>query len=136
MAEQGAQDLQVRQKQEVSGTAEQTQADLVFTPVVDIFESEQQIKLLADMPGVKPEDLKIDLNDNVLTIIGDVKSPEHADERVVLREYGTGRYYRQFTISDAIDQSKIEAQLKDGVLSLTLPKAEAAKPRKITVKAG
>ena len=129
-------DLQVKKKQEVSAAAEQMKPDLVFTPVVDIFENQQELTVLADMPGVVPDDLVIDLNDNVLTMVGDVAPLEDKDEVDVIREYRTGRYYRQFTISDIIDQSKIEAVLNNGVLRLTLPKAEAAKPRQITVKAG
>lgn len=129
-------DLQVQEKQEASAATEQTKHDLVFTPIVDIFENQQELTVLADMPGVAPADLVIDLNDKVLTMVGDVAPPEEKDEVDVTREYRTGRYYRQFTISDSIDQSKIEAVLNDGVLRLTLPKAEAAKPRQITVKAG
>lgn len=129
-------DLQVQEKQEASAATEQTKPDWVFTPIVDIFENQQELTVLADMPGVAPADLVIDLNDKVLTMVGDVAPPEEKDEVDVTREYRTGRYYRQFTISDSIDQSKIEAVLNDGVLRLTLPKAEAAKPRQITVKAG
>ena len=129
-------DLQVKEKQAVSTPVEQTRPDVVFTPVVDIYENQQELTVLADMPGVKSDDLVIDLNDNVLTMLGDVKPPEGKDEVDVLREYRTGRYYRQFTISDIIDQSKIEAVLNNGVPRLTLPKAEAAKPRQIKVNAG
>jgi len=129
-------DLQVKEKQELATPSEQTRPGLVFTPAVDIFETEQALTLLADLPGVAKNDLKIDLDNNQLTIVGDVASPESSDEVDVLREYRTGRYFRQFTISDAIDQSKIEAAVTDGVLRLTLPKMEAAKPRKIAVKAG
>ncbi len=128
--------IQVKGKQEVATAAEQTKPELVFTPVVDIFESEQDLTVFADMPGVKPEDLTIDLNDNVLTMVGALDPPEAKGEVDVMREYRTGRYYRQFTISDVIDQSKIEAVLYDGVLRLTLPKAEKAKPRQIAVKTG
>jgi len=128
--------LQVKEKQELATPSEQTRPGLVFTPAVDIFETEQALTLLADLPGVAKNDLKIDLDNNQLTIVGDVASPESSDEVDVLREYRTGRYFRQFTISDAIDQSKIEAAVTDGVLRLTLPKMEAAKPRKIAVKAG
>ena len=129
-------DIQVKEKQEAATAAEQTKSALIFTPLADIFEDDQKLTLLADMPGVKPEDLKIDLRDNVLTMIGDVEPPEEKDEVEVVREYRTGRYYRQFTISDVIDQGKIDAVLTDGVLRLNLPKAEAAKPRRIEVTAG
>ncbi len=128
--------LEAKEKQELSTPAEQTRPGPTFTPAVDIFENEKELTLLADMPGVKTKDLDIDLRENVLTLTGEVESPEGPGERPVLKEYRTGRYVRQFTLSDTIDQSKINAELRDGVLRLVLPKAEKAVPRKITVKAG
>ena len=128
-------ELQVKDKQEVASPAEQTRPGIVFTPDVDIFEDEQKITLMADMPGVAPEDVKIDLNDNQLSISGEVKPFETAEESDVLVEFEIGRYYRQFTLSEVIDQGKIEAKLEDGVLRLILPKAEKAIPRQITVTA-
>ncbi|WAC08437.1 MAG: Hsp20/alpha crystallin family protein [Thermodesulfobacteriota bacterium] len=136
MAEKETKDLQVKEKQAVATPAEQTRAGLVFTPAVDIFETDRELTLLADLPGVKKDGLTIDLDNNQLTIVGEVSPPEGSDEVVLLREYQTGRYFRQFALSDAIDQSKIEASLADGVLRLDLPKVEAAKPRKIAVKTG
>ena len=129
-------ELQVKTKQEVTSPAEQTEPGVVFTPDVDIFESEDKLTLLADMPGVAPEDIQIDLNENVLTISGGVRPFENAAESDVLIEFEIGRYYRQFTLSEVIDQSRIEAKLEDGVLRLSLPKAEKAKPRQIAVTAG
>ena len=108
---------------------------LVFTPTVDIFETDKEVTLLADLPGVKADNLNIDLRENVLTLVGDVQAPEGASEADVTREYRTGKYYRQFNLSEMIDQGKIDAELKDGVLRLRLPKVEAAQPRQITVKA-
>jgi len=134
MVETESKALQAKQKSEVATPTEQTRPGPVFTPAVDIFETEKEITLLADMPGVKSGDLDIDLHDNVLSLDGNVKAPEGADEVDVFREYRTGKYYRQFTLSQVIDQSKIDAELKDGVLRLRLPKVEAATPRKITVK--
>lgn len=128
--------LQVKDKQEVAAPAEQTRPGVVFTPDVDIFENDQQITLLADMPGVASDDITIDLNDNVLNIAGGVKPFEAGDEKDVLIEFEIGRYFRQFTLSEVIDQSKIEAKYEDGVLRLTLPKAEKAMPRQIAVTAG
>ena len=126
--------LQAKEKAEVTTPAEQTRPGLVFTPAVDIFETEKEITLLADMPGVQAADLNIDLRENVLTLDSDVKSPEGADEVEVIREYRTGKYYWQFTLSQVIDQAKSDAELKDGVRRLRLPKVEAATPRKIAVK--
>lgn len=135
MAQTESKALQAKEKAEVTTPAEQTKPGAVFTPAVDIFETDKEITLLADMPGVKADSLNIDLHESMLSLDGDVKSPEGAGEVDVIREYRTGKYYRQFTLSQVIDQSKIEAAMKDGVLRLRLPKVEAAKPRKIAVKA-
>lgn len=129
-------ELQLKEKQEVSSPAKQTRPGLVFTPAVDIFETDQQITLLADMPGVATEDISIDLREGVLTIAGQVKPGKKSDEEDVLAEFEIGKYYRQFGLSEAIDQDKIDAQLNDGVLKLALPKAAKAQPHKITVTAG
>jgi len=135
MAE-NTQALQAQEKKEVTTPAERTRPGMTFTPAVDIFETEKELTLLADMPGVKADDLNIDLRDNTLTIEGDVQSPEGADEVGIFREYPIGKYFRQFTLSEVIDQPKIDATLKDGVLRLILPKVEKATPRKIAVNAG
>ena len=135
MSDSKTKEIQPKGKTEVSSPAEQTKPGPVFTPPVDIFETEHGITLLADLPGVKPDDLTIDLRDNVLTLSADVKPYEAANEEDVLVEFEVGKYYRQFTLSEIIAQDKIDAKLKDGVLRLTLPKVEKATPRKITVKA-
>jgi len=136
MTDTQSKELKVREKQEVAGPAEQTTPGLVFTPEVDIFETEKDITLLADMPGTKAEDLYIDLRDNTLTLSADIAPVENSSEEDIMIEYETGRYYRQFTLSEVIDQGKIDAQLKDGVLKLLLPKVEKATPKKIAVKSG
>lgn len=136
MNDKNSKELQVKPKQEVTTAAEQTQPGMVFTPSVDIFETEREITLLADLPGVTPEKLTIDLRENTLTLTGEVEPAAKADEKGLLIEYETGKYYRQFSLSNVIDQSKIDAKLQDGVLRLTLPKVEEAKPRKIEIKAG
>jgi len=128
-------DIKVREKQELATPAEQTIPGMVFTPQVDIFETEKELTLLADIPGVKSEKLTIDLRDNILTIAGDIEPTEGSSEEDLLIEYETGRFYRQFTLSEVIDQNKIDAKLGDGVLRLTLPKVEKATPRKISIKA-
>jgi HSP20 family protein len=125
--------LQAKEKREIPSPAEQTTPGPVFAPLVDIFETDREIMLLADMPAVKAKDLSIDLHENILTLTGSVAAPEAKDEVDVIREYRTGKYYRQFALSEVIDQAKIEAQLHDGVLRLKLPKVEHAKPRKIMV---
>jgi HSP20 family protein len=125
-------EIQKAEQGAVPAAPEQTYSGPVYTPAVDIFETDERISLLADMPGVKAEDLKIDLRDSVLTLSGRVGAA--SAETPVLREYASGTYFRQFTLSEHIDQTKIDAKLTDGVLRLELPKVERAKPRQITVK--
>ncbi|MDX1388747.1 MAG: Hsp20/alpha crystallin family protein [Acidobacteriota bacterium] len=122
-------------KEQLTGI-ESTRPGPLFTPAVDIFETENAITVLADMPGVKTEGLNIDLHQNVLTIEGRVASPVAKNESVLMREYETGGFRREFRLTNLIDQNKIDATLSDGVLRLTLPKAEAARPRKIEVRTG
>ena len=136
MANEKTHEVQTVVHDAASTALEQTRPGPVFVPAVDIFEEQGNITMLADMPGVKPDDLSIDLHENVLTMTGDVKNAEGDNETELTREYHVGRYYRQFTVSDKIDQDKIEANLTDGVLRLVLPKAEASKPRQIAIKTG
>ena len=95
----------------------------VFTPAVDVYETDKAITVLADLPGVKAADLAVDVRDDVLTLTAKPQTRE-------------GTFFRQFTLSEAIDQTKIEAALVDGVLRLELPKVEKARPRQISVKVG
>jgi HSP20 family protein len=134
MTDSNAKEIQVKPKQEVTSPAEQTKPGMVFTPSVDIFETDRELTLLADLPGVTAENLTIDLRENTLTLTGEVEPFERANEEDILIEYEIGKYYRQFSLSNVIDQSKIDANLTDGVLRLTLPKVEEAKPRKIEVR--
>jgi HSP20 family protein len=126
-------DLQAKEKVELQTTAESTRDVPSYIPAVDIYESAETLTLVADMPGVGPENVIIDVHDNKLTLRGTV-AVEGQKERVLLQEYGVGDYFREFTLGRAIDQSRIEANMRNGVLTLTLPKAEAIKPRKIAVK--
>ena len=134
MAKEARTEIQKAEKAGVPTVPEQTRPGPVFSPSVDIFENDSAITVLADMPGVKAADLKIDLRESVLTLTGRVTAPESAKESDVLREYQTGTFFRQFTLSETIDQAKIDAKLTDGVLRLELPKVEKAKPRQITVR--
>jgi HSP20 family protein len=126
-------DLQIQEKQEVQATGESTRNVPVFVPAVDIYESENALTLVADMPGVPIENVDIDLDSDQLTIRGTIP-PQEEKGKAIFREYTSGDYYRQFTLSSDIDREKIQASMKDGVLKLVLPKAEAAKPRKITIQ--
>ena len=129
-------EMKVIEKQAVALPAEQTKPGPVFTPSVDIFETEKAITLLVDMPGVKANELNVDLRDDTLTLTGDVLPNVEAPGEKIYAEYETGRFYRQFSLSELIVQEKIDAKLSDGVLRLTLPKVEKATPRRIPVQAG
>ena len=128
-------ELQVKEKRKLQTDAEHTRQGVIFTPAVDIFESEQEIVLLADMPGVTNAGLAIDLHNDELKVTGEVEPQGSEKETYLLREYETGTYHRHFSLSNRIDQDKINASMKDGVLRLALPKVERAKPRKIEVTA-
>jgi HSP20 family molecular chaperone IbpA len=136
MANENRAEIQNTESKGGARAPEQTRPGPVYSPAVDIFEHESAITVLADMPGVKAQDLDIDLRENVLTLRGRVSSPEAAGAQQVLREYEPGTYFRQFTLGSTIEQSKIDAKLTDGVLRLELPKAEKARPRQIAVRAG
>jgi HSP20 family molecular chaperone IbpA len=129
-------EMKVIEKQAVALPAEQTKPGPVFTPNVDIFETEKAITLLVDMPGVRATELNVDLRDDTLTLTADVLPNVEAPGEKIYAEYETGRFYRQFSLSELIVQEKIDAKLSDGVLRLTLPKVEKATPRRIPVQAG
>ncbi len=130
----GEKEIKVKNKQEAKKAGESTRNLPVYYPDVDIYETKDKLVITADLPGVSPENVEIDLKDDVLTIKATVNLYGEK-EKPILTEYEVGDYYRQFMLAKTIDQSKIEAVMKDGVLKLILPKAEAAKPRKIEVKA-
>ncbi len=129
------QELKPQVKEEAPAKGERVRPGRVFIPAVDIFETPQALVLVADMPGVSGEGVTLDLKENLLTISGQV-SPPPEKESLLGREYSIGDYYREFQVGELIDKEKIEATMKDGVLTLFLPKAEKAKPRRIEVKSG
>lgn len=130
-------ELQVAEKKELQTPAENIRNVPTFVPPVDISEMDNELVILADMPGIPMENVEIDLNGDQLTIRGRVPhaNGDGTNGRVLWSEYREGDYYRQFTLSRAIDREKIEAIMKDGVLKVVLPKADILKPRKIEVKA-
>jgi HSP20 family protein len=107
--------------------------DFYFTPRVDILETENELTLLADLPGVKPDDADIRFENDELVIQARCE-PRQQGVHYLANEYGVGHFYRAFTISQDIDPEKISAELKNGVLTVHLPKKESVKPRKITIK--
>ena len=105
-----------------------------WLPAVDIYENDDAFVATADLPGLKKDDIDVSIEDNVLTVSGERKFEKSEDEgsfRRVERSYGTFR--RSFTLPRGVESAKVEAKFEDGVLTLTLPKSELAKSRKITV---
>jgi HSP20 family protein len=130
-------ELTLKEKQEMEkGTGETMRPGPVFIPAVDIVEDQNEITVLAEMPGVDGKQVDIDLRENRLTIQGHVELPEGEREVSVYREFNYGDYFRQFTLSNVIDQAKITARIENGVLRLVLPKSAKAKPQKIQVASG
>jgi HSP20 family protein len=107
---------------------------VLHTPPIDIHEGPDGLVLEADLPGVSEGQLSIQLEDNVLSLHARVDAPAPEGARVLHEEYRPGDFYRSFILSDEVERSKISAELKHGVLKLTLPKAERAKTRRIEIK--
>jgi HSP20 family protein len=105
-----------------------------YTPLVDIFETDDAFILSADMPGVKKEDVNLKLEDGSMMLFGKINYNEELNRRYILKEKETGHFYRKFKISDSIDESKISAKFADGQLTVVLPKHERIKPRIINIK--
>ena len=125
-----------KQEAEIVEGVERTRASRVYVPQVDIYSADDNIIILADMPGVAEKDIDIMLEKDVLTIngyISSVTAPEGYE--LAHDEYGIGDYQRNFTLPDEVDRDNIEASLSHGVLRVTLPKAPEAQTRKISVKA-
>jgi HSP20 family protein len=113
---------------------ETTRGGLYFTPRVDIFETDKELTLFADLPGVRPEDVDLHYENGELVLRGKTQ-PRRGNQRLLLEEYEEGDFYRVFTIHESIDAQKITAECKGGVLTVHLPKVEAAQPRRINVNA-
>jgi HSP20 family protein len=113
--------------------AEVTRGGVHFAPRVDIYETEQELTLYAEVPGVRPEDVDLRYEQGELLLHARVQSRQ-TQRPMLLQEYEDGDFYRAFTIHESIDSSRIEAECKNGVLVVHLPKAEAARPRQINVR--
>jgi HSP20 family protein len=116
-----------------SRKTETTRGSNYFSPPVDIFESDKELTLFADLPGVRPEDVDLKYERGELILHGRVPAREHPGH-LLLGEYQEGDFYRVFQIHESIDSTRIAAECKNGVLIVHLPKVEAARPRQISVK--
>ena len=128
------QELQVQQKRELEKEEESTIPARVFLPTADIYETNDALNVVLEMPGVDKNSVDIRVEDGVLKIEGPLDFSKYQGLQPLYTEYNVGHYSRSFRLSSKIDQNKIAAELNDGVLSLVLPKVEDAKPRTIQVK--
>jgi HSP20 family protein len=113
--------------------AEATRSGPYFTPRVDIYETDKELLVCADVPGVRPEDVDLRYERGELLLHGRVRPQAHPGH-VLVEEYEEGDFYRVFQIHESIDSARIAAECKNGVLTVHLPKAESAQPRKVTVR--
>src|ERR1700740_3695474 len=126
-------ELQVQQKRELEKKDATTIPARIFLPPTDIYEAREALTVLVEMPGVEKKNVEISVEDGVLNVRGRLDLTKYQGLTTLYKEYNGGHYSRRFRISSKIDQNKIGAEIKDGVLSLTLPKIEEAKPRTIRV---
>jgi len=129
----GSQELQVQQKREVEKKTEGTIPTRVFVPVTDILETPEALTVVLEMPGVDRNSIEANVENDIVTIEGRIDFTKYEGMQPVYTEYNVGHYVRSFQISNKIDQGKISAEMKDGVVTLVLPKAEQAKARRIKV---
>jgi HSP20 family protein len=128
------QELQVQQKRELEKKEEATIPTRMFVPTADIYETKDGLNVVLEMPGVDKKSVDVRVEDGVLKVEGRLDFSKYQGLQPLYTEYNVGHYARSFRLSGKIDQGKIAAELKDGVLSLVLPVAEEAKPRTIQVK--
>jgi HSP20 family protein len=127
------QELTVREKKELVAKEEKTVPGRYYVPYADIYETDEALTVVMEMPGVEKNRLNVALENDVLKVDGQIDFTKYKDIEPVYAEYNVGHYARSFTLSNKIDQEKISAQLEDGVLTLTLPKAKQARPRRISI---
>ena len=128
------QELQVQKKRELESKEETTIPVRAFLPTADIYEAESDLNVILEMPGVDKANVTVNVENGVLNVEGRLDLSKYQGLRPLYTEYNIGHYARSFRLSSKIDQGKISAEMKDGVLSLKLPKVEDAKPRAIKVK--
>ena len=124
------------EKTQEAASAERTKDRPIYNPAVDILEDADNLYIYADMPGADDKSVNVSLENDVLTIEAQSQDVSFDKHDVTYTEYGEGDYYRAFTLNETIDRDKIEARMKNGVLNIVLPKAEAVKPRSIPIKVG
>ena len=127
------QELAVREKKELATKEERTVPGRFFVPHTDVYETEDALTVVMEMPGVAREAVEIELKDDVLRVQARIDPSKYEGMEPVYTEYNVGHWMRSFALSDRVDREQIGAQLEDGVLTLTLPKAAEARPRRIVI---
>ena len=125
--------LQMQQKREVDRTQESTTPTRAFMPSADIFETEDALTVVLEMPGVSKDNIDVSVENDILTVEGRIDFGKYERLRPVYGEYIVGPFRRSFRLSSRVDQGKMNAEMRDGVITLALPKAAEAKPRRITI---
>lgn len=128
-----SQELAVREKQELAQQEEKTVPGRYYTPAADIFETDDALTLMLEMPGVTKNNVDVQIENDVLRVEGKIDYSAYKDIEPVYTEYNVGHYARAFTLSSKIDRDAITARVEDGVLTLTLPKAKEASSRRIAI---
>lgn len=128
------QELQVQKKRELEKKEETTIPARIFVPATDIYEAENELSVILEMPGVEKKNVDIRVEDGVLSVEGRLDLAKYQGLQPLYTEYNIGHYARSFRLSSKIDQNKIAAEMTDGVLSLKLPKVEEAKARTIQIR--
>ena len=127
------QELAVREKRELAAKEERTVPGRFYVPHTDVYETEEALTVVMEVPGVAREAVGIEAKEDVLRVEARIDSAKYGGMEPVYTEYNVGHWARSFSLSDKVDRERIGAQLEDGVLTLTLPKTAEAKPRRIAV---
>jgi HSP20 family protein len=128
------QELAVREKRELTAKEERTVPGRFYAPPADVYETEDALTVVMEVPGVAREAVGVELKEDVLRVEGRIDPAKYGGMEPVYTEYNVGHWARSFALSDRVDRERIEARLEDGVLTLTLPKTAAARPRRIEVR--
>lgn len=128
-----SQSLEVQEKKELVSKDEKTVPARYYVPTTDIFETDHALTVVMEVPGVEREAVEVNIENDVLRVEARLDYSNYEGFEPLYTEYNVGHFARSFTLSNKIDQQQISAQFEEGVLTLTLPKAKEAQPRRITI---
>lgn len=125
--------LEVQEKKELVEKEEATVPARYYVPHTDIYETDDELTVVMEMPGVQKDKITVELENDVLSVEGQIDFSKYAEMRPLYTEYNIGHFTRKFSVSSRINQANISAEIEDGILTLRLPKAEEVKPRTIKI---